>query len=279
MDLQKTAPGLVQGRHGIWYGAAEAGIRYPDDGHDRCAAVEAGSFWFQHRNACIVAMARAFPPAEGGAIVDVGRGNGVVALALQQAGFPVVLVEPGSAGAHHARRRGVRQVVCATTGSAGFLPRTLPAVGLFDVVEHIEDEVAFLQGIRRLTEPGGRLYLTVPAWPWLWSREDDDAGHVRRHTPASIRAAVQAAGFQVDFATCIFRPLPWPILVRRVLPFRLGLTRTRADAGQVARDHAVDGGLAARVLGWLLHAELGRLAALRPMRFGGSCLVVATRPA
>jgi len=58
----------------------------------------------------------------------------------QDAGLEVVLVEPGSAGAANARRRGIRHVVCAALEDAGFIPASLPAISLFDVVEHMKED-------------------------------------------------------------------------------------------------------------------------------------------
>ncbi len=43
------------------------------------------------------------------------------------------------------------------------------AIGLFDVLEHIENEAGFLKQLREVLKTGGRLYLTVPAFRWLWS--------------------------------------------------------------------------------------------------------------
>lgn len=52
----------------------------------------------------------------------------------------VVLLEPGPDGVRNARRRGVRQVLRGTLEAAGFLPDSIPSAGLFDVLEHIEDD-------------------------------------------------------------------------------------------------------------------------------------------
>jgi 2-polyprenyl-3-methyl-5-hydroxy-6-metoxy-1,4-benzoquinol methylase len=57
------------------------------------------------------------------------------------------------------------------------------------VLEHIDDEQAFLREIRRCLAPGGRIYLSVPAGRWLWSDDDVQAGHFRRYTCASLRGA------------------------------------------------------------------------------------------
>src|SRR5207249_3972828 len=112
---------------------------------------------------------------------DVGGGNGIVALALEKAGIPAIVVEPGVAGVKRARERGI-EAKHATLDTAGFAPASLGSIGMFDVVEHIKDDVGFLKQARSYLQPGGRLYLTVPAYQALWSGEDVYAEHFRRYT-------------------------------------------------------------------------------------------------
>lgn len=46
---------LVRRDDGIWANPVGVEVSYPSDGHDRCLGVEESSFWFQHRNRCILA--------------------------------------------------------------------------------------------------------------------------------------------------------------------------------------------------------------------------------
>jgi len=274
VDIAAIAPGLELRDDGIWYSLDEQAVSYPSEGHSACFALEDASFWFRHRNACIVAAVQTFPPPDGGTIFDVGGGNGFVARGLLDAGFDAVLLEPGAAGARNAQRRGVRQIICATTDTAGLRDESLPAVGLFDVIEHIEDDAAFLRSLRTKLRRGGRLYTTVPAFQALWSEDDVGAGHFRRYSRAAIARTIADAGFAIDFATCIFRPLPLPLFVARVLPERLGIGVAR-DTKKYEREHQVSGGAMSRTLDRVLASEVRNIRAARPMRFGGSCLVVA----
>ena len=273
--MRRSAPGLELREDGIWYRPEAQPVSYPAEGHVACIALEDGSFWFRHRNRCIVAAVRAFPPPDGGTIFDIGGGNGFVARGLLDAGFDTVLLEPGAAGAHNAQQRGVPQIICATTETAQLRDDSLPAAGLFDVIEHIEDDVAFLASLRRKVRRGGRLYATVPAYQALWSKDDVHAGHFRRHTRASIARTMVSAGFATDFTTHIFRPLPVPIFLFRTLPDRLGLASGRAKKKRNESEHQVSGGTISRALDRVLASEVGKISAVRPMRFGGSCLVVA----
>ena len=267
VDIATITHDLVEAEPGLWTCQRQVKVSFPEDGHRTCFALEDDSFWFKHRNACIVATLRRFPP--GGPIFDVGGGNGYVARGLHEAGFEVVVVEPGEDGARSAHSRGLEPVVCATLDAA-FRPETLPAVAMFDVVEHVEDDVTFLRDTAALMEPGARLYLTVPAFQWLWSAEDVRAGHYRRYTQSTLCKVVERAGFAVEHATYFFSPLPLPILLLRSIPARLGRDKALPDE----REHAGPGGSAKRVLDWLLSRELSALPR-RSKHFGSSILLVA----
>lgn len=277
VDIQALSSALYLGDDGIWYSAENQAISYPADGNERCFAVEDTSFWFNHRNRCIQSIVHAFPPPNNGAIFDIGGGNGFVARGLAAAGFEVVLLEPGQAGATIAKNRGIDNVICATTETAHIKPHALAAVGLFDVIEHIEHDQAFLQSIHGLMQPGAMLYATVPAFPVLWSDEDVLAGHFKRYTVGTISDTLTAAGFEMVFASYIFRLLPLPVFLLRTLPFKLGLLKKKRTVAIDPRDHVVKNGVFSRLLNYILAAELGHLQAKHPMHFGGSCLVVATR--
>jgi SAM-dependent methyltransferase len=52
---------------------------------------------------------------------------------------------------------------------------------LMDVLEHEQDDRRFLEDAFRKVKPGGRLVVTVPAYPCLFSAHDRSLGHLRRY--------------------------------------------------------------------------------------------------
>jgi SAM-dependent methyltransferase len=256
-----------RGSDGIWYAREREPISYPEEGNAECFEFEDRSFWFAHRGGCLAAMMRRFPPA--GALFDIGGGNGFVARTLIDAGFPTVLVEPGEAGARNARQRSLPDVICATLAAAHFNSGTLPAAGLFDVLEHLDRDADFLAEVHRCLVPRGRLYITVPAFSWLWSDADVAAGHFRRCTLGGWQKRVEAAGFAPLFASYFFSPLPLPLFLFRALPSCFG--RRALPQRKYASDHQPRArGLTDRI--WA--AELRRLESGRAIPFGSSCLLV-----
>ena len=275
LNISEIAPNLALGDDGIWISGGKEAVSYPQEGNQACFQIEDSSFWFIHRNACIAASVKNFPPPGNGAIFDIGGGNGFVSLGLTKAGFETVLVEPGLAGASNGKQRGLSTVICATTTDAGFKSSTLDAIGLFDVVEHIDNDLQFLESMRDLLKPRGRMYVTVPAFFALWSREDELAGHFRRYTCDSIGALIERAGLKLEYSTYFFRPLPLPIFLLRSLPHRIGINR---ESGDEIRDHKPGNRAAAAVLDALLSGEVKNIERRRRMTFGASCLLVATVP-
>ena len=192
-----------------------------------------------------------------------------------------MLVEPGAVGAANARRRGIQYVVRATLEDAGFFPDSLPAISLFDVVEHMmEDDRKFLETIRFHLSANGRVYLTVPAYQSLWSLEDIVAGHHRRYSSRAIRELLVEAGFAVEFLTGFFQFLPPAIFGLRVIPFRLGLAiSSEADevGSKIRQQHEIKSGWISRPLNWIQQREITRIRRRRQTRFGASWLVVARK--
>jgi hypothetical protein len=270
LDLPRLAPGLKLGQDGIWFAQHGGAISYPAHGNAACRQIEDRSFWFKHRSRCIVALVRRFAPDEP--LLDIGGGNGFVAHALQAAGIPPVLLEPGLEGAVAARRRGIEQVVCARLEDVDFRPGAIASIGLFDVLEHIEDDLAALHRVRALMRDGSRLFLTVPAFNLLHSADDVAAGHFRRYTRAGLLRLLRQAGFAPEFATYLFAPLPLPLFLLRSVPSWLGLRRG-LDERQAA-EH-VPQGLVARMIEAVLAAEASRIESGRTVPFGTSCCAVA----
>lgn len=261
---------------GIWRAnvATTADVSYPADHNAACFRFEDGSFWFTHRNRCIIAAVRRFPP--DGFILDVGGGNGFVAQGLIDAGFETALLEPGGAGAHNAKqRRRVPTVINATIDQAAIKRGSVPNIGLFDVLEHIDDDRLFVRRLSDIIRPGGFLYLTVPAFDWLWSMSDVDAMHYRRYTRRTL-TGVLTGGFEVLYSTCLFQRLvPLSMLVR-ALPYRIGFARPgRTELYE--REHAVERRRVAGILSWMLDHEVTAIAAGKSLAVGSSLLVVAQR--
>lgn len=268
MRIDEVAPGLLRDPAGFWVAPEEVPTSYPIDGLEGCLPIEEESFWFAHRNHAILSAVWRYPPANG-PIFDVGAGNGYVAAALERAGFPVIAIEPNRAGAVNVVARRVEHVVCGGLPSVAFREGTAGAIGLFDVLEHVENDCAFLRSVRPYARKGGRLYVTTPAFPWLWSDNDTRSGHHRRYTIHTLSEALRSAGFVVDYATYFFWCLPLPILFFRAL-------RSNNSQARARRQHAAGNASLRRFAGALFAFETRVIRCGASIPFGGSCLIIGS---
>ena len=127
------------------------------------------SWWYQVRNYLLIRYLRR--NGLSGTIWDVGSGTGIVSQALRDAGFQAVAIEPASGGAVSAAARGL-PTIASTLEDLRLPARSIRAIGLFDVVEHLAEPEALLAECRRVLTPSSQLYVTVPAHPWLWSQRE-----------------------------------------------------------------------------------------------------------
>jgi len=70
-----------------------------------------------------------------------------------------------------------------------FSNKKFDLVCLFDVLEHVEEDLQTLSNVRALLGDGGRVLITVPAYQWLWSAHDEFL-----HQKAVYRADTQGEG-------------------------------------------------------------------------------------
>jgi SAM-dependent methyltransferase len=172
---------------------------------DIIARSEPAHFWYGPRRTLLLDTIRAAVPAKDARILDVGCGTGGMVEALLARGYDAHGIDPWAA------RRGLA-ADRFSTGQVESIPladASVAAACSFDVLEHADD-VPALAELQRVLEPGGLLFLSVPAHAWLWSVRDTLAGHRRRYTRATLRARVTEAGFEIERLfgyQCLLLPL------------------------------------------------------------------------
>ncbi len=148
---------------------------------------------------------------------EVGSGAGAVCLGLSKMGYEAIAIEPLYAGALFTASRGVVSFAC-TFEELNLPAASIPAIGVFDVLEHIKDPTNLLREIGRVLSKDGKLVISVPAHPFLFSDYDSSIGHYRRYTVTELRRSLADAGFDLIHHQYLFSflvPLAWAL---RVLP-------------------------------------------------------------
>jgi len=188
-------------------------------------------WWFLGRRAVILAEMTRRLPASGVRLAELGCGSGGMLEALGRFGTAVG-VEMDPALRARARERGLDVRAGALPDAIPLEPGRWDAVCLFDVLEHVDDEAGALAACRRLLAPGGRLFVTVPAYAWLWSRHDELLGHRRRYTARALRRAAERGGYTVERLTYFNTLLAPPIMAVRLA--RAALRRPGHDLDRPA---------------------------------------------
>ena len=262
-------------KDGINYAPGTRKIYYPSEGNDMCYSLEENSFWFSHRNNCILEVARKFPPQD--IFFDIGGGNGFVSRFLEDNGIATAVLEPGLQGCINSKKRGLKRIICSTFEDAGFRHGTVFSAGMFDVLEHIENDRKALESLSQYFHKDGLLFITVPAYKFLWSKEDDDTGHFRRYTLAGLQNLLSVCGFRTEYSTYIFSALPLPVFISRTLPTLLNLSRDSSSAEKHMKEHEGRKGVAESILDKIWKYELRSIRKGSRIPFGTSCLTVARK--
>ena len=268
-------PGQFDPDAGVWVTETEAQVSFPESGVNVFSSVDLDSFWFDHRNEVIADLLSAEVPSDL-TFVEVGSGSGVVVDYLRRTSTrPVASVEPLPAGAIAVAKRGVPLSFCGDLASLDLPTNSIPALGAFDVVEHLDQPELLLEECRRVMKNDGRLILTVPAYPWLWSDHDVWNGHVQRFTLTSFTRLLEESGFEVVKGTYLFLPLLLPAVVSRLVVERLRRRRSDEEIeNQMEGALAPSSPIVDRLLR-LIHAVERVMVRRGKVPFGTSILVAA----
>ncbi|RJQ55430.1 MAG: class I SAM-dependent methyltransferase [Actinobacteria bacterium] len=186
---------------------------YVDENRDRHEvwerAHEAGSPTHRLRRSLVLSRVRRLTGSSGSPLtgssrlcLDAGCGTGEFSVELARLGWSVVGFDPSPYAIDLARRRALQSGVAADfrVGEAGDLDdaEDFELILAIDVLEHIEDDREALGALAGRLAKGGRILVSVPADPALWSGADEFSGHFRRYTFESIRELSANAGLQVQ---------------------------------------------------------------------------------
>jgi len=188
--------------------------------YDLHLAVADHHWWWEGRRRILAAELDRLRLPGGAKILEIGCGSGSTIPLLARYGA-VWATDPDVGMLAEAACRGAEEVL------PGRLPDDLPFAGrqfdliaMLDVLEHLDDDSGALRHVRERLTADGRLFLAVPAYAWLWSRQDDISHHKRRYTLPRLVAACHVAGLVVERAT-YFNTLLFPMAVAARLTEKL----------------------------------------------------------
>jgi len=176
---------------------------------------ESSFWWFVGKGLLLAELARAWLPEEG-TFLDTGCGTGANLDRLSGRGkWTGADVSPHAAS--FCARRGHPYLVMSEACRLPFEDGSFDGAVALDLFEHLREDGKAVAELLRCLRPGGRLLVTVPACPFLWSSHDVAMGHVRRYSRPALISLLSDAGFIILKITNFLGLLFPPMLAGRVL--------------------------------------------------------------
>lgn len=200
-------------------------------------------------------------------ILDVGCGTGANIEMLSQFG-DAEGVDVSDDALEFCRRKGLK----VQKGLAETLPYADESFDLttaLDVIEHLDDDVAGLREMFRVTRRGGYSLFFVPAFMWLWGVQDDISHHRIRYTRSQIVERIKSAGYTIERATYANWTFFSPILAGRSFMKLTGIKPASENNINVSALNGLFGKLFSAERFWLKNFNFP---------FGVSIVVVARKP-
>jgi 2-polyprenyl-3-methyl-5-hydroxy-6-metoxy-1,4-benzoquinol methylase len=167
--------------------------------YDNMAKLDEQHWWYVARRDVLDRLIRRrIQLPKDARILEIGCGTGHNLPMLGQFG-EVDAIEIDQAARDMASKRLGKPVMASPLPSLeGVADASYDMVAILDVLEHIEEDKAALTGIAAKLKPGGRILITVPAHPWMWSAHDVVNHHKRRYTRRTLRKVIAEAGLRLD---------------------------------------------------------------------------------
>ena len=200
-------------------------------------------------------------------VLIVGVGTGFLHRELQDR-YRVSGMDLSSISLSYSRARGCRSLLSADAEEGlPVQPASVDVIIALDVVEHLARDSSFIKECARVLRPDGRILITVPAFPQMWSLWDEVLDHKCRYTLKTLRDLFQRIPFSINhnsyWNATSFAPA---YLIRKIKKAR--------------DDRSSEFFSVSRTINATLTALLSLEAAISMvfrLPFGLSCVLVATR--
>lgn len=234
---------------------------------------EQSHWWFVGRRTLIFdQIDRAYHDRTDLQILDVGCGTGLNMKYLARYG-QVTGADLSSTALNFCRVRGHTRLIKSPIERLPFSDNTFDLVTALDIIEHLDDDLAGLKEIQRVLKPGGRVFILVPAYKFLWSLQDEISSHRRRYITRQLRAVIMGSGLRVERMTYA-NTLLFPV----VFGGRIALKVRRRYDTSIENENGLHPGWSNEILKTIFQAEAPLLRHVNAP-FGVSILAVGEKAA
>ncbi len=178
-----------------------------------------------------------------GRTLEIGCGHGVLRQQMEEAfGVPVDGCDLNEQALRLARAGRGRLLLYDIFERRPELRGVYDMVLLMDVIEHLEDDLGFLQASLTHLKPGGIVVINVPAHMSLHSKYDRVAGHKRRYSRGQLRSLFRRSNV-TPLATVNWGFSMVPLLLARKLVLQFVSDEHTIETGFAPPGRATQAGL------------------------------------
>lgn len=139
-----------------------------------------------------------------GKLLDVGAGTGAFADTMKKRGWQVTAIEPDEGARSQAKN--LFQIDLQTPDVLNNLPGgSFDAITLWHVMEHVHQLHDYMETMKRLLRPGGKIFIAVPNYTSMdsdiyktWWAAYDVPRHLYHFSPRSVSELLQKHGMKIE---------------------------------------------------------------------------------
>lgn len=249
---------------------------YPDGGFDLTDSNAENSFWVSSRNRLFKSIVHRYRSPKGKTeFLEIGCGTGdFIRQIVEHDDFEITGSEVYLKGLVYARKNlpGVEFVQFDVT--QGRIGEQFDMIVAFDVLEHIDNDLAAISNISQMLRKDGVLVISVPQHMFMWGELDEIVKHKRRYSRNELVGKLEQHGLDIARCTSFVFTLFPVMYISRLLD--KGRDKYQSDEAALAKRVTFS-----RVLNWLLDRFMRLDEALIrvgfSLPFGGTLLVVARK--
>lgn len=185
---------------------------YPDSGFDLTARAAQKSFWVRSRNRIfkhLVMTNRA--NASITRFFEIGCGTGDFIHTLSgESSLAITGSEVYLKGLLYAKSCVPNVEFVQIDVTQNLVDAEFDLIAAFDVIEHVENDLAAIANMTQMLSESGKLIISVPQYQFMWSNIDEIVKHKRRYSRRDLIQKIEKNGLHVTFCTsfvCLLFPL------------------------------------------------------------------------
>ena len=140
---------------------------------------------------------------KSGTLLDIGAGTGAFIHHMQMRGWKTTGLEP-DAGARQKAAELYKVELLPAENLSGAIPDSFDAISLWHVLEHVHELHSYLEQLKKILRPRGRIFIAVPnytsydatVFKGYWAAYDVPR-HLYHFSPGSLKQLLEQHGFKL----------------------------------------------------------------------------------